>query len=478
MSDLPRLRGKLHIGIIWPAEGFTYHLKVSLRKPSINAYWQFYRRSKNETVLLWQHETNDVLLLYNLILQESAQLNTGMQIEGALSTIHQVKKSEETKNDLFIEANLTDNLRHFLGVADTSPGAVTSIPSQPDRLESSDSQLQALLENQPIIKSLDLQIGRTFLAQTFMNEFNVASFAAFLFFLEQEFFRAVYTSRTPITLIIIQPHLVTDTGQIVGLPKDGFHEIARQIKQITRKTDILALYESGSLAILLPETGAAGGEQVAIKINGCLQKLNYKDPVTQRAVKAALVFGIATVDENINSLGKFLSAAEQACLYCRHTGESICSYGKLKQSAELPAKMIDTYPLSQLLLQLVSMKDGIFTFPVFISFLEREFHLAQRSKSDLYMLHLKMPEILPIQTHQHAVALLLQSLYQGDRFGHFDFKDNEVAIIRPKASLKDIQELAKRLSDSLVSFMPLEVKLLDVKGDPSSDSCLNFAIVG
>jgi hypothetical protein len=476
ISDLPRLRENAKVYLTWPAEGFTYTIALSHRKPNPEVYWQFYRTRANESVLLWQHQTNDVLLLYNLILQETSRMNVGVQIEGALGTPHQLtKSSKEGKSNPFIEADMKENLRHFLSpsgnasTADTPSGNKNFIPVHDSRKESKASPCQ-----QSMIGAIDLQIGRNFLARTFFNELNIVSFTAFLFCLEQEFSRAVYTSRTPLSLIVIGPYLVTGDGQTRSFPKDGLHETAREIKQKTRKTDILALYQSDALAILLPETSSTGSEIVARKLNESLKGLRYTDPLTNKSTNTGLAFGIATVNENINTLGKFLGAAEQACLHAQKTGHMVCLYDQVKQSKEAPSKIIDTYAVSQLLWQLVSMKDGMFSFPVLVSFLEREFHLAKRGNLEQYMLLLKIPSNLPLETHKYVISVLLSKLYSGDRFGHFNFQDNEIAIIRPKASLQTMHELAKHLCDSLSALTPIEAIIVLVERSTASDTSLNL----
>jgi hypothetical protein len=471
ISDLPKFSETTRLNLTWPAGKFQYTISLSTRKPNNIGNWKFYRKANDDSVLLWQHETNDMLLLYNLIVQETSALNTGINVDGAICNA----TDEMRKSDLYVTSNISDNLRHFLTKADSPPARETdSFSNMPSPFQNQQANLNDASKSQPIIGSIDLQIGRMFLQQTLINDLNIHSFSAFLFCLEQELFRSLAAKNYPITLIIIQPYQINTAGQAVTCSKDEAYQIANQVKQLKRKTDILAQYESNRLALLLPETDAIGGEKVATKTQKAFQELLSHSQLNNNLNKTKLVFGVATLSNQTNTLSRFLSVTEQSCVRAIRSPNGIYVHEDVAPLKKIEPKIIDVYPVRQLILQLVSMKDGIFLFPMFVSLLEREFHLAKRNQIDSYMMHLRIPETLTDEKHQNAIALLLKSLGPGDRCGHYDFKDNEYAIIRPKATINDLLQLLKQIRTALDSVVPVEGRLCLIQQNSQSATHLNL----
>ncbi|MBX9666599.1 MAG: DUF4388 domain-containing protein [Candidatus Obscuribacterales bacterium] len=151
------------------------------------------------------------------------------------------------------------------------------------------------------------------------------NYPAFLYFLEQEYFRG-HRAGTPVSVIIFEMRVKTGIKEVIRepLPSNALNEAVLRIMQEKRHNDMLAHYESFDYALLCPDTKAEG----AIIFAQRLVKALTKDPLsgTVNAGNLSLSFGIACVPEDFLELGLILSAAETARTYSLEHDQPVVNF--------------------------------------------------------------------------------------------------------------------------------------------------------
>lgn len=144
-------------------------------------------------------------------------------------------------------------------------------------------------------------------------------FPAFLYFLEEEFFR-VYRAKGNLSILIFElcELVSTPTGIIKqALPAATIADASLRIARRKRHTDIVAHYETHNFAVLLPGTGSGGTRVFANK----MIKSMGESPLQGAAGKRlSLAVGSASIPEDFTNLNSLLGAAEVAMRYSLETG--------------------------------------------------------------------------------------------------------------------------------------------------------------
>lgn len=137
------------------------------------------------------------------------------------------------------------------------------------------------------------------------------NFAAFLYFLEQEYFRG-HRAGSPLSVIIFDLRVKSGMQEVIRepLPSMALREAVLRINQVKRHNDLLAHYESFEYALLCPETKGEGARTFAARIVHALTMTPLAPGVEPR--KLSLAFGIACIPEDFMELSLLLSAAEEA----------------------------------------------------------------------------------------------------------------------------------------------------------------------
>ena len=156
------------------------------------------------------------------------------------------------------------------------------------------------------------------------------TYPAFLYFLEQEYFRA-YRSANPISVVVFQ--MLVQSTRIDGTHEPLAHEAlsaaVRKISRVKRHVDLLAHYESGDFALLLPNTKSSGAQIFVQRIVKALQT----EPLVANKVDASnlrLAFGVASIPEDFLELSHVLSAAEVAKREAMYGDSSVILYRDIK----------------------------------------------------------------------------------------------------------------------------------------------------
>jgi GGDEF domain-containing protein len=252
-----------------------------------------------------------------------------------------------------------------------------------------------------------------------------------------------------------------------ALPKTAIQNALHWLKSKLRKTDILAQYENNCFVFLLPETDTNGAKLFAKKIERFFSRPEVMPGQDNVGVKVCL--GMATLGSKLRTLPLLLAGAEQAMFAAMRGDGTIVSYEEYQQAAtpwtgtgdstgQPPAKGVNLEPMHQLMRQLRAEDQGIFTYAAWLVFLEREFNRAQRQGKALLTLLLRLrindissdhPEsMLPKAAVSAAFRRIEHLQKKGDIVGHF--VNGNYAILRPNASTKALEALAKQIKQSLI----------------------------
>jgi len=454
----PSLNGA-RLDFSWQVRGELYTVTLSFSQTASIADWKLYVGREPYSNLVWEHQTNDVSLIHNLVLTETGYGSKVCTMEGALGTVHDFRDSPEARDSYYVNSSLAMNLQKLFsdgqGKSTQNGECITSFSaSTKDNSDLSGKQRPKL-----VIDSLDLTCGRELFLKFLGDQSDVYSYPAFLFTLEQEYYKAI-NNNLPLTLVII-----SFESELCGMHSKVVQECLRKIVGVQRKTDVLAHYEDDKFIVLLPETDISGGKLFATKLEralSCEHSISGADaPVLRPA------FGVAELGEYCKTLTALLFAAEQALSKAKAAENRIVSYDSLFLLSPLPwndqdggverstisARAPNLAPLQDMLRHLISPGYGIFTFPAFLIFLEREFLRAARSKSDLFVLLLKLGKsegiqpdgvsaLLPDSVIVQSVKQIMKIKREGDIFAHYH--NDSFIMIRRDASICSLENFAKR----------------------------------
>ncbi len=151
---------------------------------------------------------------------------------------------------------------------------------------------------------------------------------AFLYFLEEEFFR-IYRAKGSMSVIIFEiREVVTVDGAVrrKPLPVDAIADATIRINSKKRHTDIVAHYEAYDFGILLPSTKSSGTKVFVQKI---IKALMEKPLVGTEGKQLSYAFGSASIPEDFTDINSLLGAAEMSMHYARDRGEQIIFFKDL-----------------------------------------------------------------------------------------------------------------------------------------------------
>jgi hypothetical protein len=151
---------------------------------------------------------------------------------------------------------------------------------------------------------------------------------AFLYFLEEEFFR-IYRAKGSMSVIIFEIREVVTVDGVVRrkpIPIDAIADATIRINSKKRHTDMVAHYEAYDFGILLPSTKSSGTKIFAQKI---IKALMEKPLVGTEGKQLSYAFGSASIPEDFTDINSLLGAAEMSMHYARDRGEQIIFFKDL-----------------------------------------------------------------------------------------------------------------------------------------------------
>lgn len=159
-------------------------------------------------------------------------------------------------------------------------------------------------------KQIDTSLIHSVMTTLRRPETGMFTYPAFLYFLEQEYFRA-YRSSSPLSLLLLEMRLVGAPPNFGRDPLDvgAVAEAFRRISQIKRHVDMVCHYDTYDYGLILPNTRTAGANIFARRI---LKALTASPLPGVDNSRLSIVMGIATVPDDCVDLAVLLSAAEAA----------------------------------------------------------------------------------------------------------------------------------------------------------------------
>ncbi|MBZ0188414.1 MAG: diguanylate cyclase, partial [Candidatus Obscuribacterales bacterium] len=154
------------------------------------------------------------------------------------------------------------------------------------------------------------------------------NYPAFLYFLEQEYFRA-HRAGAPLSIIIFEMRIKSGVKEIIRepLPSAALADAVLRITTTKRHNDLLAHYEGFDYALLCPDTKGEGARIFANRIVDAIMKESLSNNFKQEAL--SLSFGVAAIPEDFLELGLLLSAAETARNHSVETDTPVVLYRDL-----------------------------------------------------------------------------------------------------------------------------------------------------
>lgn len=152
-------------------------------------------------------------------------------------------------------------------------------------------------------------------------------YPAFLYFLEQEYFRC-YRSRSPLSVIVFEMRMLTGNGNRQLLPGPAILDAVLRISQLKRHVDLLAHYDAYDYALLLPNTKANGSQIFANRLVRALTASPLGGEVEPS--KLALSMGCSSIPEDFVDLSSLLGAADLAMAQAKEQSKPVIMYRDIK----------------------------------------------------------------------------------------------------------------------------------------------------
>jgi hypothetical protein len=404
----------------WPVGPDWYVLTLSHSQAASIADWKLYRHSKRQSRLIWEHRTNDVTLVYNLVMSETGQNNRIVSGDGKLSTIHGTLVNPEA-----------------------SAGNYVSGPNNTAEHPASMSST--------IVDQVDLSQAKQLVRTLSVKDLEILSYPAFLLLFDQEYLRAIENG-SHFTMILFKVESHCTTTQTVPPEHHALYECLKQLKALHRRTDILAKYKSDRFAVLLPETDTKGAKLFAQKIERALLR-NAQMGESSGLFK--IKFGIAGLHNRKVAARSILQAAELALSMSETAEESVVVLDTIADRCH-ETSTIELDRSIQHLTHSSDLDGRIYSHPAFLMFLEREYYRAIRNNEILFVLQLKLvanqtvyaEQAEPINSVRRTfIEKLIAAKRDGDILG-FN-RNGTFTILRPGASIGCLKNLASSLARCL-----------------------------
>jgi GGDEF domain-containing protein len=160
-------------------------------------------------------------------------------------------------------------------------------------------------------------------------ETGMFTYPAFLYFLEQEYFRG-YRSGSPLSVMVMEMRVVGGAPGFAREPLEvpAVAEVVRRISRLKRHIDLLAHYEQYDFAMLLPNTKTTGANTFAQRVARAI----WSSPIAVGVDSSnlSLAFGVACIPEDCLDLGVLLASAEAAKAQALRAAVPIALYRDIK----------------------------------------------------------------------------------------------------------------------------------------------------
>lgn len=179
------------------------------------------------------------------------------------------------------------------------------------------SLLQAVAIDRPAIQSVVRTLSRP--------ETGVFNYPAFLYFLEQEYFKCAAMG-VPLSVVLFE--MKVKYGDLLeAMPTNHVREAAKKIEATMRAFDVLGHFETFDFGLFLPNTYSKSAKLFCQRIN---EVLNAEQLIPGPPSQVAVTFGIASAPEDTQDLGVLLSAAREARNRARESGSVVTLFSELE----------------------------------------------------------------------------------------------------------------------------------------------------
>jgi hypothetical protein len=193
----------------------------------------------------------------------------------------------EARKSTFSETEAAPAVASFLFSPKQSKNSLpptVPLPVQPTQGQN----LQELL-------NADRLAAETFTRTHIYDELGVMSYLAFLYFVEQEYYR-FECFQSPYSLVLIKTHFISKQGE-KPLNKAALEELVKRLTRIKRKADNLAYYQREHLALLLPQTEVEGVRAFANRIVQEIMSQPLSQEQRENGETISLTIGLASLPE-------------------------------------------------------------------------------------------------------------------------------------------------------------------------------------
>ena len=184
-------------------------------------------------------------------------------------------------------------------------------------------------------KTIDTAAIQTVMMSLRRADTGMFIFPAFLYFLEQEYFRS-YRARTAFSIIVFEmKEIVTVDGvtKLRPLPIDSIVEAVLRISEMKRTVDLIAHYDSLDYTMLLPNTKSSGSRIFGNRLIECIKKRPLASINPQRI---SITLGAASVPDDFMDLSSLLGACDLALEQAKKTKKSFVLYSDIKDKVNKP----------------------------------------------------------------------------------------------------------------------------------------------
>jgi GGDEF domain-containing protein len=185
-------------------------------------------------------------------------------------------------------------------------------------------------------KRIDKRLIQNVMMSLRSPETGLFTYASFLYFMEQEYFRA-YRSANPMSVALFQMRVQAPGADSPRdpLPMSALSAAVRRISSMKRHVDLLAHYENFDYALLLPSTKSAGAVVLASRlVNALMSEDLIPGMITPQNFRIS--FGIACIPEDFRDLSLVLAAAEIANNVAASGPEPIVLFNQIQHKYALP----------------------------------------------------------------------------------------------------------------------------------------------
>lgn len=178
-------------------------------------------------------------------------------------------------------------------------------------------------------KSIDSQGIQQVMMSLRHSDTGMFIYPAFLYFLEQEYFRS-YRTRSSFSVIVFKLESIQSKNgksRTKPLPLDTMVEAVARISKLKRHVDLLSHYDNEYFALLLPNTKASGARTFGNKMLKALKDA----PLLQLDPKnLSIAIGCASVPGDFKDLSSLLGAAEVSLVHAINTEQPMVLYRDIK----------------------------------------------------------------------------------------------------------------------------------------------------